>query len=65
MSDFKKCPKGHVYDSEKEKECPYCNNKTIDDDLEKIDPKEIDKPETAMCYDMGPFSRLDDGEEKW
>jgi len=51
---FKKCPEGHVYDSELE-ECPYCNGKKIDDDLENLPPDDSNPPpETAMCYDMGP-----------
>ena len=55
MSDeFKKCPEGHVYDSEYE-DCPYCSGENIDDELEKLPPDEKRfPPEVAMCYDMGP-----------
>jgi len=62
MSDFIKCPKGHVYDSESE-ECPYCNGRKIDDDLDKLPPDDVDVPDaTAMCYEMGPdhFRDMDD-----
>ena len=63
MTGFTKCPKSHVYDSEL-KECPYCNGKNLEDDLEKLPPKEVDPPETAMCYDMGPRD-FDDPDDKW
>ena len=54
MIEFKKCPRGHVYDSELN-ECPYCNGRTIDDDLENLTPDEVElPPDEAMCYDMGP-----------
>jgi len=63
MSDFKKCPFGHTYDSEKEKECPYCNGRKIDDELKKIPPKDIEGPESAMCYDMGVWRHDDLNDE--
>ena len=56
MSDFKKCPKGHTYDSEKEKECPYCNGKKIEDDLEDLPDTPVDKDilkHISDCYLVG------------
>jgi hypothetical protein len=56
MTDsYKKCPKGHIHNSETD-ECPYCNGKKIEDALEDLpDKQEIDHyPDIAMCYDMGP-----------
>ena len=58
MDKFIKCEKNqaHVYDS-KLKECPYCNGKTIEIDLENLpetEPgrKKIDLP-IADCYMIG------------
>ncbi|MCL2211497.1 MAG: hypothetical protein FWB95_06215 [Treponema sp.] len=68
MNDFKKCSKGHVYES-KLAECPYCNGKELDDDLKNLPHKEIDPIEAAMCYDMGPsdlksdFDSYDDDDD--
>ena len=57
MSEFKKCPQGHVYDSETD-ECPYCNGKKIDDALENLPVKpNINKDilqDMADCYMRGP-----------
>ena len=53
MNEFKKCSGWHIYNSNL-KECPYCNGKKLEDDLENLPPKEVDPPESAMCYDMGP-----------
>jgi len=53
MNKFIKCSKGYVYES-KLNECPYCNGKELDEDLENLPRKEINPPESAMCYDMGP-----------
>jgi len=53
MNEFIKCPEGHVFSSEF-KECPYCSGKELDDDLENLPSKKIERLETAMCYDMGP-----------
>ena len=53
MEQFKKCPQGHVYDSDIE-ECPYCNGQTVEDALEKLPQGYVEPPESAMCYDMGP-----------
>jgi len=55
MSDFTKCPQGHVYDSELE-ECPYCNGKKIDEFLEDLPEKPVDKDVLkyiADCYLVG------------
>jgi len=67
MSDFIKCSKGHVYDSKKEKECPYCSGKKIEDDLENLPSDDGYLPESAMCYDMGPGIDMDspDNKDKW
>jgi len=57
MDEFKRCPNGHIRKPELE-ECPYCNGRTIEDDLEELpdDDGGPDKiPETAMCYDMGAY----------
>jgi len=57
MSDFNKCPKGHIYSSQL-KECPYCNGRTIEIDLENLpEKKDIDKDilkNIADCYLIGP-----------
>jgi len=57
MSVFKKCEKGHVYDS-KLTECPYCNGREIEDDLkELLEKPDVDKDilkDIADCYLMGP-----------
>ncbi|MCL2211496.1 MAG: hypothetical protein FWB95_06210 [Treponema sp.] len=57
MSEFKKCSQGHVYESGLE-ECPYCNGKNVDDELEKLPKKpEINKDilkDMADCYMRGP-----------
>jgi len=54
MSEFKKCPEGHVYDSG-QNECPYCNGRKIEDDLEDLPETKVGLPDNiAMCYDMGP-----------
>ena len=54
MGDYKKCPEGHVHDSDLA-ECPYCIGRNIDDDLVELPPGKIDLPyDLAMCYDMGP-----------
>jgi len=53
MNDFIKCPKGHIYQS-RLSECPYCSGKELDEDLENLPEKDIDPPEAAMCYEMGP-----------
>jgi len=57
MDKFKKCPKGHVHDSELE-ECPFCNGKEIDDELKKLPKKPPgrlkDIKDLAMCYLRGP-----------
>jgi hypothetical protein len=59
---FTKCNNGHIYNSELE-ECPYCNGRKIDDDLDDLGEEEkIDFPETAMCYDIGYFDNDDDNE---
>ena len=67
MYNFIKCPQGHVYES-RLKECPYCSGKELDEDLKNLPEKDIEPPETAMCYDMGPSDfksdyDLDDEEE--
>ena len=62
MSDFIKCPEGHVYDSESLKECPYCNGTIIEDDLDNLPPSDVDLPPAeAMCYDMGAGNDNDAG----
>jgi len=57
MSEFKKCSKGHVYESNLD-ECPYCNGAEIDDVLGKLPVKpEINKDilkDMADCYMRGP-----------
>jgi len=64
MSDFVKCSKGHVFDSELEK-CPYCNGKKIEDELNKLPADDVDVPaDTAMCYDLGPDRFRDFDDEK-
>jgi len=45
MSDFIKCPKGHVYDSGLD-ECPYCNGKELDNDLNDLPKKTDDEDDT-------------------
>jgi len=54
--EFKKCSKGHPYDSELE-ECPYCNGKELDDDLENLpDKPAVNKDilkNIASCYLIG------------
>ena len=53
MKKIKKCPNGHFYDS-KEEECPYCNGRTLDDDLASLIKKKIRFPkDMAMCYRVG------------
>ena len=60
MDEFKKCTIGHVYESELD-DCPYCNGKKLDEALKKLKRKKnIDMPESAMCYDMGPRNLIDD-----
>jgi len=53
MSDFIKCPEGHIYKKELEK-CPYCNGKRIEEDLEDLPEKPVvDKDilkHIADCY---------------
>jgi len=51
---FKKCPNGHIYSSDLD-ECPYCNDRQIEEDLEKL-LANTDKPlpEIAMCYILPP-----------
>jgi len=57
MSDFIKCPQGHLYDS-KSKECPYCNGAELDEDLENLpENPTVDKDilkNIANCYLVGP-----------
>ena len=55
MSEFKKCEKGHVYDSKFDK-CPFCLGKKLDDTLKEIpeipdDDIEV-HPDIADCYMM-------------
>jgi hypothetical protein len=53
MKKIKKCPAGHFYDSKLE-ECPYCNGRTLDDDLASLIKKKIRFPkDMAMCYRVG------------
>ena len=47
--EFKKCEKGHVYES-KLKECPYCKEENIDDDLKDLPPGGKMIPPMACCY---------------
>ena len=63
MGDFIKCPKGHIYDKELG-ECPYCSGKKIEDDLEDLPWQQIDPPESAMCYDIGPRT-FSDPKDNW
>jgi len=50
MSEFKKCTKGHYYNSDSE-DCPYCNGETIGQKLKDLPPGSRVFPEdTAMCY---------------
>ena len=58
MDEFKKCPEGHVYESEYE-ECPYCNGKEMEEFIDRLksdaSKKIREKLENmAMCYIMGP-----------
>jgi len=57
MSEFKKCPQGHVYESNLD-ECPYCSGAEIDDALGNLPGKpEINKDilkDMADCYMIGP-----------
>jgi hypothetical protein len=58
LSDFIKCSKGHVYDSEL-KECPYCSGKELKDDLNKLPLGKKFPLLMAMCYDRGEFRIID------
>jgi len=52
--DLKKCTKGHYYNSNSEK-CPYCNGRTIEQELEDLPQRPfVFPPETAMCYSQVP-----------
>jgi len=67
MDEFKKCPKGHVYNCELD-ECPYCGGKKIEDDLINIPGKpDIDikiLDDIADCY-MQISGDIDGDDNEW
>jgi len=65
---FKKCDKGHVYESVLV-ECPYCNGKKIETDLEDLPEKPGVDPnigdDIADCYFQIAGDIDDDNDDKW